>query len=137
MKVNVSVIEYDEGFRAMVDYIVDYELNERIMIEVMGKGYKESEKRFAALFILASIHNVGLEFDYERGEAGKDLKNEFVITGYSGNKYEVNLLDIFYYLTKKTKEELFYMRYAESVGLQWLLEDFVDSGIDSPIRRLD
>lgn len=137
MKCNVNVIEYDENFRAIVDFIDGYELNKEFMREVVGKEYNESEKRFAALFVLASILNIGLEFDYECGEAGKDLKNEFVVVADSGISYEFDLLAFFDYLTKKTKEELFYMRYAERVRVQWLLEDFLDLGIEAIVSSLD
>ncbi|EOG6085922.1 TPA: hypothetical protein ACWMJU_006083 [Pseudomonas aeruginosa] len=136
MKCNVNVIEYDENFRAIVDFIDGYELNKEFMREVVGKEYNESEKRFASLFILASILNIGLEFDYERGEAGKNLKNEFVVVADSGISYEFDLLAFFDYLTKKTKEELFYMRYAERVRVQWLLEDFLDLGIEAIVSSL-
>ncbi len=137
MKCNVTVVEYDENFRAIVDFIDGYELNKEFMREVVGKEYNESEKRFASLFILASILNIGLEFDYERGEAGKNLKNEFVVVADSGISYEFDLLAFFDYLTKKTKEELFYMRYAERVRVQWLLEDFLDLGIEAIVSSLD
>ncbi|HCE9854960.1 TPA: hypothetical protein NH480_002852 [Pseudomonas aeruginosa] len=137
MKCNVAVVEYDENFRAIVDFIDGYELNKEFMREVVGKEYNESEKRFASLFILASILNIGLDFDYERGEAGKNLKNEFVVVADSGISYEFDLLAFFDYLTKKTKEELFYMRYAERVRVQWLLEDFLDLGIEAIVSSLD
>ncbi|HHN2017170.1 TPA: hypothetical protein ACRNYH_003669 [Pseudomonas aeruginosa] len=137
MKCNVTVVEYDENFRAIVDFIDGYELNKEFMREVVGKEYNESEKRFASLFILASILNIGLDFDYERGEAGKNLKNEFVVVADSGISYEFDLLAFFDYLTKKTKEELFYMRYAERVRVQWLLEDFLDLGIEAIVTSLD
>ncbi|ETF06847.1 hypothetical protein [Pseudomonas moraviensis] len=134
MKVNVSVVEYDENFRALVDFIDNCKPSSFFM---SIKEYSESEKRFAALFILASILNIGLEFDYERGEAGKNLKNEFVVVADSGISYEFDLLAFFDYLTKKTKEELFYMRYAERVRVQWLLEDFLDLGIEAIVSSLD
>lgn len=137
MKFNVSVIEYDENFTAMVDFIDGHEWNNEFKSFAFDVECSDSKKRFISLFIISSILNAGIEFDYEHGEAGKDLKNELTITIHCGTEYEVDLLKFFNYLTTKSKEELFYMRYAKRVGFQWLLEDFLDSGIDSPIRRLD
>ncbi|WCI65298.1 hypothetical protein [Pseudomonas aeruginosa] len=135
MKVKVNVFEYDELFRSAVDFVDDSKPSRMFIRGVIGREeYSESKKRAASLFILASILNVGLEFDYERSD---NLKNEFIFVANSGISYEFDLLAFFGYLTQKTKEEIFYMRYAERVGFQWLLEDFLDLGIDAIVSSLD
>ncbi|HHX1497496.1 TPA: hypothetical protein ACU6IV_003526 [Pseudomonas aeruginosa] len=135
MKVKVNVFEYDELFRSAVDFVDDSKPSSVFIRGAIGREeYSESKKRAASLFILASILNVGLEFDYEPSD---NLKNEFIFVANSGISYEFDLLAFFDYLTKKTKEEIFYMRYAERVGFQWLLEDFLDLGIDAIVSSFD
>lgn len=98
----------------------------------MEESYSNESKKLVALMLLAGI--VNFEFSHDTIKDG--LIDEMVVFAVcEDHMYKANLLNFFNYMKEKTKEQIFYMRYSESVSVQWLLEDFIDLGIDSPIRR--